>query len=366
MAITITKSPSTLYPAFNDSYIEFTSNIANDYKALIEIEGLTGKQFIIYPDLNGLYTFNLKSAVRALINDNTFKDNDDSYPVNWNKTYPYGYLDIDVTITDYGDTVGTPSVHNYTFIRGVKQIGEEIHVKPYQLLHPSINGVDYNLTYFEGYPFSFEIQRPISTDNLTITNLNSSDTTSLLAMASTNTHRIYIDKATTNWTTSDFLPLTDTLNRLELKFNNVVQTNINLKKVESQCGVYIKWFNSDGGYSYFLFEEYWKESIQGKDIGFKSSNSFNNVGSLESPTTSLGRSGIKTLTLKAKLDKNESKHLESLFTSPSVQIYSKTEPYLAGEFIDVILNTDYSLSNKKSINEVIVTLELPQLITAKI
>jgi hypothetical protein len=30
----------------------------------------------------------------------------------------------------------------------------------------------------------------------------------------------------------------------------------NIKRMESNCGIYLKWFNANGGYSYWLFDKF--------------------------------------------------------------------------------------------------------------
>ena len=366
ITISITDEPTGIYPAYNDSYIKWTSSLAGDYKTEISIAGLT-QTFTVYPNLSGEYLFNLKYAVQRLINNGTFKDLDTTYPIGYFEAYLYGTLELTATLVDYGTAgAGDASVNVYSFIRGVKQIGEVVHTNQYQLMHPSTNGIDYALTYFEGYPFSFEIARVDVGDFTIIRNLNTGDAVTPFVALSTASQRVYIDKSEgLDWTSASYLPLTDTKNRLEIEVNSIVRTNLVVKKRPTDCGgVYIKWFNADGGYSYWLFDEFWKENIGGSDEGFINSNSFENVGSQVSKNQSIGRSASKSLQVKSKqLDNNETKHLESLMLSPAVQMWSFTEPYQDGKFIDVTISGSLNFSTKKQLNEVSLTIVLPELQT---
>jgi len=363
MAITINKAPTGLYPAYNDSYLVFESNLVDNFKAEIEIAALSNEIFTVYPEVGGEYVFNLKDVVKSLINTAGFRNPDDTYPVNWTEAFPYGYLSLPVIIRTYNTTTNDSTSPTYTFIRGVKQIDDPIHANSFQLMHRNANGVDYWLTYFEGYPFSFEFQRMTAADSLIFRNLNTSDVTAAVVIASTASQRVWIDKGTENWTSESYLPLTDTLNRLELDVNAVAEVNLNIKKVPSKCGVYLRWFNHAGGYSYFLFDEFYKDNIKAKELGNISANVFNNVPDQVAPSLSTGYKGVRTLDLRAVVDANEANHLRDLFSSPAVEMYNAFEAFQDANFIDVKVTSGFSYANKKRLNEIRLTIELPELIT---
>lgn len=363
MAITMITEPLGLYPAYNNSYIEFNSDLVDNFKAEVIITALSGEIFTVFPEVGGNYLLDLKDIVKSLINVGGFRNQDTSYPIGWTEAYPFGYLSLDITLKTYNTLTNDSLAKTYTFIRGAKQIEETIYANPYQLLHNSINGVDYNLTYFEGFPFSFEISRVTAAEDLQYKNLNTSDITVAFAAVTTNTQRVWIDKATENWTTEAYLPLTDTLNRLEIHVDTVAETNLNIKKVPSKCGVYLRWFNRNGGYSYFLFDEFYKSNIKTRNRGNVGSNIFNNVGSHVAPFVSVGKTARESYKLRAIVDQLEAEHLRDLVSSPAVELYNSFEPFIAANFIDVQVNTGYVFANKKALNEVIISIELPELIT---
>lgn len=363
MAITLTTEPTGLYPAYNNSYLEFSSDLVDNFRAEIIITALSGEIFTVFPEVGGSYLFDLKDIVKALINTGGFRNQDTTYPIGWTEVYPFGYLSLDITIKTYNTTTNDSLAKTYTFIRGAKQVEETIYANPYQLLHESDNGVDYNLTYFEGYPFSFEISRVTAAEDIQYRNLNTSDITVAFAAVTTGTQRVWIDKGTENWTTESFLPLTDTLNRLEIDIDAVTETNLNVKKVSSRCGVYLRWFNRNGGYSYWLFDEFYKSTIKTRNRGNVGSNIFNNVGSHVNPFVSVGKTARESYRLRAIVDQLEARHLRDLVSSPAVELYNSFEPFIDANFIDVQVNSGYVFANKKRLNEVVLTIELPELIT---
>lgn len=362
MAFSFTKEPTGIYPAYNDSFLEFSSTLTDNYKGEITVTAL-GLVIAVYADANGDYLFNLKDIVQALINANGFTESEDTPVSGFVKAFDMGYLSLDLTIKVYSDTANESTSKTYTFIRGVKQIGESVWTNTAQLLHPSPNGIDYNLTYFEGYPFSFELQRLTNTDSLSFKNLNTGDSTTAYVVGTTASHRVWVDKGDANWTSDSYLPLPDLINRIEVKVNAVVKSNVRIKKVAERCGVYLKWFNQDGGYSYFLFDEFHKVRLRGSERGLVSSNQFNNVGSLSAPYLSTGVRVEESMMVKATVDRNEAAHLRALISSPSVQLWSKQEPYVAGQWIDVRIKSAFSISNKKNMNEVSVDILMPELLT---
>jgi len=364
MAFTFTKEPTGIYPVYNDSFLEFSSNLAANVEGHIDVAELGGDTFTVNPDASGKYLFNLKEIAKSLINSDGFRDPDDSFPAGWGASYLYGYQELNLTVRATDAGAGSDSTSKtYYFIRGAKQIGEVIFVNPAQLLNYSDGGVNYRLTYWEGYPFSFELQRLTAADSLTIKNVNTGLTGTALVAPSTGTYRVHIDKVAANWSSAAYLALPDNESLLELSVNAILKTNLFLKKVVQNRGVYLKWFNADGGYSYFLFEHFYREEVRSRSIGTVNSNSFENVGSAVAPSRSLGKSGEVSYTLKATVDDNEVNIIRSLFTSPSVQMWSKTEPMLLGEFIDVDISSSFSVVNKKNKNDVRVKITLPELIT---
>lgn len=385
MAITITKEPSSIYPAYNDCWIQFSSDLAGNDKAEVDIspDSTFPSTFLIYPDTNGVYTFNLREAIQIVLNESGFNDPNDTPPADYVEGYPYGYMKLAsgetnaMTIEVFNDaTSETKSDMSYEFIRGVKQIGEDIYANSAQVLNvcEGLNGTDYQLTYFEGFPFTFELQRILTTEAVSLKNLNSGDeTAAAFTPASNGSVRYWVDKGNgSNWTTSGFLPLSETDNRIEVYVAvppaaGVFKTNVRIRKVNERAGVYLKWFNADGGYSYWLFDEYRREDLRTSMLGVSANEQFLNVDEgREAPFKSIGSSATKRLRLNTRVEDWQAKQLESLYYSPSVQMYTSTTPHLSGTWVNVEVVSNLQIANKKKLNEVVVNIELPELITPKL
>ncbi|MDP2686439.1 MAG: hypothetical protein Q8O62_04405 [Aequorivita sp.] len=377
MAITFHKEPSGIYPAYNDCYLQFSSDLTENNKAVISLIGVsesiyTLKDYTIYPDLTGKYLFNVKAIMKALFSIYGFNDQYSEIPTDYvtngfGESISGGYRVQVFKVAVHNDSTSEFVNKTYSFFKSAKQIGEPVYTNPYQILNRSTNGVDFNLTYFEGYPFAFDLQRVPSGSDIRIKNLNTNITADSIEASSTNAYRVYVDTGTYNWTTTDFLPLTDTINRLEI-YNTtdslIPKTNLNLKKIPSKCGVYLKWFNLDGGYSYWLFDQFTTNTLSARDYSTIATNEFFNINEgFVAPTTLIGKSGKVTMKLNTQVDRNEGINLQSLFTSPSVQMWSSQEPFNDGNWVNVLVSDKYELLNKKDINKISITIDLPELIT---
>lgn len=377
--ITITKEPTGIYPVFNDSYLEFTSDLINNYKCEISIPLIMenifkSNKFIIYPNHNGKYIFNLKYIVKGFLTVDGFNDMFSETPTNFNlngfgESINQGYRRQQFNIKVYNDDTYDSKTVTYEFFKSVKQIGEPIFNNTYQILNHSLNGFDFNLTYFEGFPFTIDLQRIETGTEINIKNLNNGIISQFLESSSTNVYRLYLDTGIDNWTTTEFLPLTDTINRFEIYGTTVFgesnnRVNLNLKKVPSKCGIYLKWFNHNGGYSYYLFDEFYDNTLTTKDLSSIRINKFLNINDgLVSPSTLIGKSGVKKMKVTTLVDKNEAKIIESLFTSPSIQMWSSQIPFNNGYWTNINISNSYKINTKKDINKVGLIIELPELLT---
>ncbi|MBP0904840.1 hypothetical protein ACFSKN_04765 [Mariniflexile gromovii] len=357
MAITFSKEINGIYPAFNDSYINFTSSLSNTISAEIEVEPFSFP-FKIFPDLDGNYQFNLKELAKVNINQNGFEDTNE-IPIGYFQILNDRIIQLPINITVSSSTESESISKNYEFIKSVKQVGEPLFSNDTQILSKSNNGIDYSLTHFEGFPFFFEIQKVDADEVINIKNKSTGDDVSFTASTS-GTSRIWIDKTNENTTSSNLLPLTDTVNKLTIYNNGAFKTNLILKKVPSKCGVYLKWFNNDGGYNFYLFDEYYKETIKSKSIGEVTRNEFKNVN--ETPNSfsySIGKEVTKDLRLKANVSNDEIFYIKDMLASPSIQLYTSQTPFVTGQWITVNVEGTIDEKTKKNINEVIINIELP-------
>lgn len=369
MAITFIKEPEGIYPAYNDSYIQFTSDLAGHNRAEITVfpTNIFTRNFVIYPDGEGNYLFNLKEPVKAIFNADGFEDANfftDSY---W-KSVTDIYLQQGIQIKVYNDTTNDSLSKSYEFVKAVKQVGEDAFDNDFRLLTYTPNGFDHELTYFEGFPFHFEIQRVVySADKyFRVKSLNTGAESQKMFVTSTGAFRINVDRGGgVNWVTDSVVPLINGLNRLEVYENNVFKVNLNLVKKKPCSGIYLKWFNRNGGYSHYLFDEFYVQNIKGRDAGIVSNTEFQNISEITGAIKSTGKDATRSYVVKAKYKQNEYEVLRDIFISPFVQIYTSTTPNVQGRFVDVIVNGSFSHNNKKAMNEIVITIDLPDMITAK-
>lgn len=368
MGVVIINEPQGIYPVYNDSYITFTNDTGiSDYAEIVFFpESQFVKPFRLYPDLDGEYIFNMKNIVKSVLNKEKFNDSgfNDSGFFSVNDS---GYLSQDIVINVYaGSSVETLS-KTFEFFKSVKQVGEKVFENRMEILSDSVNGVDYNLTYWEGFPFHFELKRVDidgSGKNVKIKNLNSNDETVDMLVEESGKFRVNIDNSDNdNFTQSQFLPLINGLNRLEVFVENDFVVNLNLMKRKDCQGVYLKWYNNQGGYSYFLFERFKEVDVSTDNRGFVSSNAFENVGGFSSSMRTTGKEAFKSFVVRARCNADELKLLEGLVVSPFVQMYSSEIPNIKGNFIDVKIDDSISYSTKRNKNEVVFAIELPELKT---
>lgn len=370
MAITISKEPSGIYPAYNDSFLEFSSSLAGNDKAEISVSPafLFPNAFKLFPDSEGKYLFNLVEVVKSVLNQSGFKDSN-FFSNAYFKSISGLYLLQSITIEVFNESSSEVFSKTYEFFKSVKQVDEVVFQNPFQLLNSSKNGVDYYLTYFEGFPFSFDIQRVIASagKEIKVKNRNTSLDSVAMNPSSTGAFRFNVDRSNSeNWTSSGFLPLTTGLNNLEIYEDGEFRTNVFLKKKKRSCGVYLKWWNSQGGFSHWLFNEFASEEIKGQDIELMNSNTFGNVGSFDSGFVSLGKTASRNLTIRTRCDINEANELKSLFYSPLVQLYTSRNAHEAGVFIDVQVEEVFRMNEKQSNQEIVLNVKLPEVRTAKL
>lgn len=367
MAITINKQPTGIYPAYNDSYIEFESSLANNNRAEVIITGFT-EPFTIFPDLDGVYTFNFREAVKVLFSQYSFKDeHGEAITTEWGQSLLGHYLALSTTLKVFNNSTSETQAVNHTFYRAVKQAGQTNYNNNCQILSANTNnGVDYNLTYFEGFPFSFELQRLVyaPTKRINVKNLNTGITCDDINPQVSGAFKIIVDKATTNWTTSTFLPLPDLVNRLEIYEDDSFKTNLTLKKVPSKCGIYLKWLNTEGGYSFWLFDQFYRDTLNTQDLQELATNNFKNVGEgFFADTRTMGKAANEGMRLRTNLDPKERLHLQGLFTSPYVEMYTSQDPFIAADWVPVTVSGNYQFDNKPKQTVAVVNISLPEIKT---
>jgi len=178
--------------------------------------------------------------------------------------------------------------------------------------------------------------------------------------------RIFLSDGANNETLSDVIVMLSNVNPIELYVNGVIKANILIKRIESNCGVYLKWFNQFGGYSYWLFEKIFTESYKVKELD-ELVGKWDNLQSLISTSESLGKTVTQALSLTTNFHVSEKDNLIDIIKAPKVEMYINQIPFVKTtphSFLGVIVNGgNTSFSNKNSNNKLKINLDLPSINT---
>ena len=364
MAITIITEPQgALLNTYNNSIIEFTTDVGVGARATILAEGLT---FEITPNM-GVFYFNLKEVVSVINNPDNFRD---SIVVTTPSAFvfpdPDLYNELDFTITIY-KTDGTfeTLVKTYNYKKGVLQlVRSKFDVSDViRILSPSTDNVS-NITYFEGHPFDFSIY---SNAARTVTITNKRTTGTLDITLSKGVNRVFLSNGENdNLGFEGQLPLYIGVNELELVGGGVTLTAF-IKKVAVSCGVLLKWFNQNGAWSYWRFSPVYKDEIKTKS--YKSlNNDFKNIESANNRVSQTGKTAERYLNLTTDyMSENERFIVAQIFSSPKVFYYNNSElqPFELLDWIEIDTG-EVSEEIKNTIDildEFEVKIELPNLYT---
>lgn len=354
-------------PAYNDSIIRYQSTITGMTKSNITISGNT---FSVYP-FDNTFSFNLKEIAKTWINPNGFED---TILPDLNTNFIYNDNSLTVTIPvqiqTMNNVTGDTIAKNYKFSKSVVQLKNYSRKLAFnndvKLLLPTENNFDYSMTYFEGYPADFGVLGVKVGDTFYFRNTNTGLNSNTFSATTTSVKRIFLSDGATDSTINDIILMSSNVNHLELYVNGVLKANLKLKKVESKCGVYLKWFSSFGCYSYWLFESVFKDSIKTKDLG-EFSDKWDNLQNKTSTTISLGKSAAQSYQLNTNYDNIEKEYLIDILKSPSVQIYTHQTPFnqfTQYDFLGVnISDLTATIDNKTRMNKLKISVEQPDVNT---
>jgi len=359
MAISFSQEIKGVYPAYNDSFVTLGSDKEGVYKLGVVTypSVLFEKEFEVFSFNGEDFLFNLKEIVKVVFSKYGFDSVDLGEGVFFG-SFEGAYLlqKLDFKIYYEG---GVESISKeFEFYKGVKQIGDFISENEQRILSFSEDGVSNNVTYFEGFPFSFSVLKVDEGSVLSIKNKNTTGRTPDIEIVETKSFKCVVDDGLNNWTNKSILPLITGLNKLELSINNSFKSNINITKKVKDSGVYLRWFNGEGEYSYFLFNEYYKNVSKSNGLGRVYDTDFKNIGDSIGNSRSKGKETFKSKKVKANFNADEYGVLESLLASPLIQMYTSEKAFVKGRFIDVDIDGTLNYSNKRGKNEINLTIEL--------
>lgn len=293
----------------------------------------------VYP-INGQFEFNFKAYLKAIAVKNrladviTFNIGADVSTLIYDDTdNVYLDLDVDFNITMSDDSTVSTS-KNYKFISGVEQLDDYQRQEYYQINAFLLNRLssrskkDYYLNYWEGYPFDISIYS-ISTGDLNILNETNALHIDVPLAADTVINRIAFCDANSNLTIEDHLPLQKGYNKLKLTRPGYISSpdeapiELVLKKHEADCGVYVKFRNAAGGWSYWLFHKNQNIERSVKDLK-EIYNDYSNIEDTTSPTVQGGKesSSDRVNVIAKGVNYDDIRTLEYLVESPKVYLFT--------------------------------------------
>lgn len=327
-------SEDKLLMAYNNNVVRFKSDIVDKTVLNCSINGL-GIAAIIYPNPEGVFYFNLKEYITAAINTQHFNDNVVA-ELDENDTSTYTYDASEgchlggnlIFIINFSDETIDESTKTLNFIAGVEQLesfkkNEILNIENFVVLSPvenRTNNIVY-LKYWPGYPFEFSFFSRNSDQEFTLlnsSNLTQEDFTRKGAVTS-----MVLSDGRTSTTIENVLPLVTGLNILRFIQDSVLQDQIiKIEKVESDCGVYVKWLNKYGRFNYWLFSKNYFRKRSSKNLGIIN-NDFENLENTISINYLLGRESADVLRCAAeKLYEDEKLILEGILDSPKILLYT--------------------------------------------
>lgn len=369
MAITFTKSISTteFLNAFNHNVVEFSSDdVLDSVKCEVNINSI---DFEITPDDDNVFTFDFLEAVSTFAAENRFAD--DIIPdedIEADTTLQYSY-EVTYTIT-FSDDSTEDTAKTYVFLRSVEQIANVSNrlITEQQVLTPT------DLTFFNGYPFDVA---HYSDGNITATNTVTGATTVFTSVQGT-TDRIFFsdgtalaspasafeDRVTTDSGTyeenSCFTSFAGGLinigyNNITLVDSTTITLDILLKDICS--GVYLKFANKKGGYSYWLFNSIYKDKMTVKTIDIYNTD-FDSIDNTYTTELVTKRQPTFTKDLVANsLTQSQMSQIEDILDSPRIEMYngdkgdaqsvSSWQTVTVKSASQIIKNTKHSLINFK-------------------
>lgn len=318
--------------AFNNNTIKYKDPIVHNAEWSDIDCGLFSVR--LYPDPDQNFTFNFVEYLRKVIVTNNFEDtqNFNITPAISSLVYngtPQTYLELTATIT-VSNTDGNGAAYELPlkFMAGVLQIedfkrGETPQDGLFFLMptNPKTR-TRHKLNYWPGYPFDVSVYAK------SIGVLSASNTKNNVGMALTllnKVNRIAFCDGDHDETIEDHLPLSFGINPVRFSKHQLPQPEdiwIDIEKHYGRCGIYIKYRNQFGGWSYWLFHENHNRSRNVKD-GDELENDWSDIEQTNAPTIQTGpESSQDTLKCLAKgLSVDDVRQLEYIIDSPKIYWY---------------------------------------------
>jgi hypothetical protein len=320
-----------ILPAFNNNIIEFKSDSTNEsVQAKVTINSIS---FIIYKLPSGWFRFNFKEIAKTLVNKNNFQDllttniidiDINTYTYEQEEGFYSGNVLLEVTLIN-----GTIENSNFNikFLANVYNLEDykkyDIGSESIFCLLPNIKNTNnqYFVKYYEGYPFDVTFYEN-SGFNIQLINDYSYLTTFERKATLT---RLFFGDGENDLINNSLFQLSNNITKIEILQNDLTTNKfINLDRIP-MCGndaIYLKWFNAQGGYSYYLFNKFYERNLATSNIG-DLQNDFNNLKDTIAPIIQIGKNSLDTIGVDSDLiTENEFNLLVGILSSPKVYLFT--------------------------------------------
>lgn len=368
---------NTLRMAYNNDVLGFYSSTITA-PSYAEVTLGTQPPIRLYPSPAGAFYCNLSPYVTAIINTTNFEDTTVTQlsvhdPASFVYAASQGRLlatTVTITITQTDPATGNITATDSTakelvWLAAAQQYTDyrPIVATDLQVLTPTLPQAanHWYIKYWEGYPFDVCLYN--TTPAVTLKNTTNLQEQSFEMNGACS--RLFFSDGRTDVTLEDFIPLSVGENLLRLtRTNDADFYTLTVDKTTHCSGVYLKWINNQGGYSYWLFEDTYATDRTVKDLGELDAD-FSNLADSFGRTTQIGRKSQDTLKLVAELLTPPQRNIvQNLLESPKVYLFTGT-PFGRSNYhnwveVSVKTNSARIKNPRQELTNFAIDIELPE------
>lgn len=361
--------------AYNNDVLHFKSSLPSAQKYCDVTINNTSMR--LYPAPDGYFFLNLKPYATSFINTRNFEDtmnpniqgvNPATYVYNHTPgTYITATLSLAVVMENNVTDTGT---YDLAWLAGAEQLGDykRYDRSDYFVLSPlkKDSNQHYYLKYWQGYPFDISLY----TSTYKKFNIKSASWYNATFLTNYLITRLVLSDGRTDVNLENQLLLINGINELRYMSSLVDKSTdkfITLEKVPSRKGVYLKWLNKYGGYSYWLFEDTYSVDRNTKYTG-ELDRDYTNLEQMFGRSIQIGKESQDTMRVIAELlTEDERRIVEGILDSPKIYLFTG-KPFAKNgknDWIEVTLKTTNSrIKNaRQPLTNFTFDIELPQRFT---
>lgn len=326
-----TTSLNTIVPlnAYNNNVVVFKQdNVTIPEYAIITIDGLT---FKLYPNSSDEFYFNFKEVFKVIVNEDRFADDQD-FDISSKRLYLDSNLHHEFTINfsiyevGNGTETDTDSIDVAVIKRADQiedfKIGKTLDFNlestiSYHLLQPYHITEVY--TWFYGHQFDLGILY-VGVNNIDLKFKNNStfDELELEETFIPGINRFLIDDGTTNLVELGTMFFREGENEIHLlSSSDELILSFKVIRINNSCGEYIKFINSKGSWSYWLFDR--NINYRESKVDYVLNNDFESLSNSEDLEIITKKNSNDYITLyTSNLSREQAELIADLIQSPKV------------------------------------------------